>query len=102
MPNVSELLNSEALTALTAGFADRFDLIVVDCPPVMAVADASIIANATSSVVFVVGAGTARDIAQAAIERLTSVQAQVVGVILNKAKVDRRFAYDSYLYHQSA
>ena len=101
LPNTTELLDRDALTALTDGFAERFDVIVLDCPPVMAVADASIIANATSSVVFVVGAGTTREVAQAAIERLTSVDAQVVGVVLNKARRDRRFAYDSYLYQQN-
>ena len=102
LPSVTEMLDREALTALTDGFGDRFDVIVLDCPPVMAVADASIIANATSSVVFVVGSGTTREVAQAAIERLTSVDAQVVGVVLNKARRDRRFAYDSYLYQQNS
>lgn len=102
LPNVGELLDSAALTALTEGFANLFDLIVLDCPPVMAVADATIVANATSAVLFVIGSGTARDVAAAAVDRLVSVHAQIVGVVLNKARHDRRFAYDSYLYHQPA
>lgn len=95
--NPSELLESEALSSLIQGFSQLFDLIVVDCPPVMAVADASIIANAASSVLFVVGSGTtSREVAQAAIRRLISVQAQVIGVVLNKARLDRRSAYHYY------
>jgi polysaccharide biosynthesis transport protein len=91
--NPSELLQSEPITELIQGFSQLFDLIVLDCPPVMAVADASIIANAASSVLFIVGSGTSRDVARAAIDRLTSVQAQVVGVVLSKAKIDRRSEY---------
>ena len=93
--NPSELLDSDSLTSLLEGFSQRFDLIVLDCPPVMAVADAAIVANAASSVLFVIGSGTThRDVAQMAIERLISVQAKLVGVVLNKAKLDRRSDYN--------
>jgi len=99
---VSEPLDNESLAVLIRGFGEHFDFVVLDCPPVMAIADASIIANATASVVFVVGAGTSRDVAQSAVERLTSVQAQILGVVLNKAEVSRRSAYYYHYYHQSA
>ena len=60
----------------------------------MPVADASIIAHAASAVVFVVGSGaTTRAAAQTAPERLTSVQAQIVGVVLNKARPDAVSTY---------
>ena len=62
----------------------------------MAVADASIVANAANSVVFVVGSGTSREVAQQAVERLSSVEAQVVGVVLNKAKSESSVYYDTY------
>ena len=49
--------------------------------------------------VFVVGSGvTSREAAQAAVDRLTSVQARVVGVILNKAKSDRPGYVNPYYY----
>jgi succinoglycan biosynthesis transport protein ExoP len=100
--DASEKLDNEALSNLIEGFSKRYDLIILDCPPVMAVADTSIIANAAVSVLFVVRAGSTRkEVARAAIERLRSVQAHVVGVVLNKAKVSRRSEY-YYLYHQQA
>ncbi len=99
--NPSELLHSKSLSILIRGLGQIFDLVVLDCPPVMAVADASIIANAASSVVFVVGAdSTSRAVVKSAIARLTSVQAQVVGVVLNKAKYDRKNTY-LYAHHRS-
>ncbi len=85
----SDLLDNERLRVLIQGFSQLFDIVVLDSPPVLAVADAAIIANAASSVVFVVGSGTTtREAARVAIDRLTGVQAQVVGVVLNKAKDD--------------
>jgi capsular exopolysaccharide synthesis family protein len=102
LPMLSEPLDSESVAALLQGFSERFDLIVLDCPPVMAVADASIIAHAVSSVMLVVGAGTSREVAQAAAERLTSVHARIVGAVLNKAESYRGSPYYYHYYHQSA
>jgi polysaccharide biosynthesis transport protein len=101
----TDLLDSERLHQLIKGFDQIFDVVVLDCPPVMPVADASIIAHAASSVLFVVGSGTtSREAAQIAIDRLTSVQAQVIGVVLNKAKPDPRsdYHYPPYLAQDTA
>jgi Mrp family chromosome partitioning ATPase len=71
-----------------------FDTVILDCPPIMGVADASIVANTSSSVLMVIGSGrTSPEAAQAALDRIAAVQAQVVGVVLNRAKVDVREAY---------
>jgi capsular exopolysaccharide synthesis family protein len=97
----SDVLATEAVRQLVDGLHQIFDLIVLDCPPVMAVADASIVANVATSVLFVVGAGsTNTEAARAAIDRLTSVQAQVVGVVLNKAtgSAGSTYGYSSYEY----
>jgi succinoglycan biosynthesis transport protein ExoP len=89
-----DALESERLTQLVQELTQVFDLIVMDCPPVVPVADAAIIAHAASAVLFVVGAGkTSRATAQTAIDRLLAVQAQVVGVVLNKARPDAASAY---------
>jgi Mrp family chromosome partitioning ATPase len=100
--NASEKLDNEALSNLIEGFSKRYDLVILDCPPAMAVADTSIIANAALSVLFVVRAGSTRgEVARAAIERIKSAHAQVVGVVLNKAKISRGSEY-YYLYSQQA
>jgi succinoglycan biosynthesis transport protein ExoP len=94
--NPTDLLDSDRLTQLIQGFSQVFDVVVLDCPPVMAVADASIIAHAASSVLFVVGSGTmSREAVQIGVDRLAAVQAQVVGVVLNKAKAEQS---SDYLY----
>lgn len=89
-----DLLLTDRLRQVIQGFTAAFDLVVVDSPPVMAVADASIIANAASAVVFVVGAGaTNREVVENALERLSAVQAHVIGVVMNKATVDTSVDY---------
>jgi polysaccharide biosynthesis transport protein len=100
-PGGSDLLDTDAVRQLLEGLHQVFDLIVLDCPPVMALADASIVANVATSVLFVVGSGsTNTTAARAAIDRLASVQAQVVGVVLNNAKVSRNPSY-GYSYYEA-
>jgi len=97
--NPTDLLDSGRLNHLIRGFTHVFDTVVLDCPPVTGVADAAIVANATASVVFVVGSGrTSPEAAQAALEQIAAVQAQVVGVVLNQAK---RTPHGSYAYEQA-
>jgi capsular exopolysaccharide synthesis family protein len=99
MENPGDVLDHERLNHLIQSFRQVFDLVVIDCPPVMAVADATIVANAAMSVLFVVGAGmTSAEVARGAVDRLTSVQARVVGVVLNKADLETRSEY-YYGYH---
>jgi Mrp family chromosome partitioning ATPase len=50
----NDALDSQRLSRLIDRFGEDFDVVVLDCPPVMPVADATIIANAATSVLFVV------------------------------------------------
>jgi capsular exopolysaccharide synthesis family protein len=70
-PNPAELLGSQQFTSLLQSWREHFDWVVIDSPPVIAVADASVIAHATSGVLFVVGADmTSRHAARRAVDRL--------------------------------
>jgi Mrp family chromosome partitioning ATPase len=72
-----------------------YDHIIIDCPPVMAVTDASLVANEVSGVVFVIGAeATTRAAARTALEELRESRDNVVGAVLNR--VDLR--HNSYYY----
>ena len=85
-PNPAELLGSQQFTSLLQSGREHFDWVVIDSPPVIAVADASVIAHATSGVLFVVGADmTSRHAARRAVDRLESAQARFFGAVLNRA-----------------
>ncbi len=100
-PNPSELLGSERFTQLLGSITQRFDWVVVDSPPVIPVADASIIANVVSGVVFVVAAEkTSRRAAIAALGQLESANARFVGAVVNYATTRWGPHYTDY-YHAS-
>ena len=101
--SASDLLETAHLQHLVEELASDFDFVVIDSPPVMAVADAAIIANAASSVLFVVSAGVRRDVARAALQRLTAAQAHVIGAVFNKADVNPRTnEYSPYYQNEHA
>jgi capsular exopolysaccharide synthesis family protein len=83
-PNPAELVGSESMKRLLQGLKDRYDFILLDTPPVMAVSDALLLSRMVDSVLFVVRSGvTPRAVARDAQQRLTNVKARIIGVILN-------------------
>ena len=84
-PNTVNLLESVQMQELILALEDQYDLVVVDAPPVIGIADSLLIAKKVKSVIFVVAAGTTHtDVAQRAIGRLKSVDAPLMGAILNR------------------
>jgi capsular exopolysaccharide synthesis family protein len=93
-PNPAELLGSPRYRRLLDELGASYDWIVVDAPPVMAVTDAAIVSHEVSGVVFVVGAEMIpRRNAQYAIDQLTQAHAKIIGVVLNRAEVERHAYY---------
>ena len=100
-PNPTELLASRRFGSFLASQDKKFDWIVFDTPPVMPIADATIIAHGADHVVFVVDAeATNRRTAATALERLTESGARVVGVVLNKVDLDGHPYYYSQYYRR--
>lgn len=84
-PNPSELLAGPRMASLLAAAGEKFDLVVVDGPPVAGLADAPLLASMTAGTLLVVEAnGTRRAVATAALKRLYFARGQMVGVVLNK------------------
>lgn len=100
-PNPAELLGSKRCTEYFATLSEHFDWVIIDSPPVLAVSDASILANSATGVLFVVGADqTSRRTAKAAVDQLHSVQAHVIGAVLNRVDLDRNAYYYSTYYRK--
>lgn len=86
-PNPAELVGSESMKRLLTKLQSSYDFILVDTPPITAVADALLVSRLVDSVVFVVRAGvTKRAVASRALERLVSVKARVIGTVLNSCQ----------------
>ena len=88
------LLASPACDALLAKLASRYDLIVIDSPPVSAVADACALSRKVESTVFVVRwASTRREIVEHALKLLRRSGATVAGGLLSMVDVHKHAAY---------
>lgn len=101
-PNPSELLGGARMQGVLEALQSRFDVILLDTPPVHVAADSMILGRSADGVLLVVRAGsTQRDSAQDAIQRLATVGARVVGAVLNDPdhKVPQYGGYYYYDYY---
>jgi polysaccharide biosynthesis transport protein len=88
--NAADLLSTDAFRKLLAQLRERYARIIVDSPPVGAVADALILAPQADGVVVVAHSGkVARGALVNVLERLTAARARILGVVLNRAKPSR-------------
>jgi capsular exopolysaccharide synthesis family protein len=95
-PNPPELIGSTRMTGALQLLQRHFDFVVIDGPPVTPLADALVIAPQVSGVVFVVGGRTSVEAAQKGRNLLRSVDAKLLGVLVNNVKTDLTDAYGSY------
>ncbi|MGI8414705.1 MAG: polysaccharide biosynthesis tyrosine autokinase [Nakamurella sp.] len=103
-PNPSELLGSQNMVDLLVSLRAKFDMIIVDTPPLLPVTDAAVVAVQTDGAVVVVRYGkTTRSQIASALQSLQSVDARVLGVVLNMVPAkgaDAVGSYDGYGYYE--
>lgn len=83
--SAAELIASPPMAAMLDTLRREFDMIVLDCPPVMPVVDASLLADLADQVVFVMKwNSTARALTRRAIGKLSSNVHKLTGVVVNQ------------------
>ncbi len=94
-PNAADLLAGSRLLSLLSVGSEVFDLIILDGPPVMGLADAPILSSAVASTIFVVGAAQARTgLVRLALRRLQMARSPIVGAVMTKFTTDGpRYGY---------
>jgi succinoglycan biosynthesis transport protein ExoP len=98
-PNPSELLAGGRMRELLAAESRRFDLLIIDSPPVMGLADTPQLASMVKGVIMVVeAAATRRDTAKTAVKRLQSSHGHILGALV--MKFDAKKTGYSYGYGQ--
>lgn len=103
VPNPAALLSSARMAELIDELSGSYEILVLDCPPALLGADATILAKLAGGVLFVVRAGhSERDITRDAVRQLRKVGAQVLGVAMNDpdAVVPRYGSYDAYAAYE--
>ena len=100
-PSPADLMTTQTMRVFLEALRDRFDWIVLDTPPVGAVSEALVLASLTDGVIVVAGAEMVpRKAVAHTVERLANTGSRVLGVILNRAQVERHsYYYGRYYGH---
>ncbi len=89
-PNPLELLSSKRFAELLNELGERYDRVVIDSAPTLAVSDALVLSSLANAVIYVVKSdSTAFHSARTGIQRLQRVQAPITGVVLNQVDFSR-------------
>jgi capsular exopolysaccharide synthesis family protein len=103
-PNPAELLNSRKMKDLLVAVRARFDVILIDLPPVLAVIDPVIVSSLAEMTLLVLKTGqTTRKLLLRTIKELHKAKARVSGVIFNDSRARRNgqiSPYFQYEYYQ--
>ncbi len=99
-----KVLSSTKVRQLLKSLAQQYDLVLIDTPPIMAVADARLLAPEVDAAVFVVRWGkTHRDVVRLGLKTLMETGAQLSGVVLTRVNARRHAEYgfgDSGYYYK--
>ena len=98
-PNPSELLGSPAMTELLDKLTCDYDLVIVDAAPLLPVTDAAILAKVTGGALLVAGVQKLhRHQLADSVAALRTVDAPVLGIVVNGQERKARDAYAYYDY----
>lgn len=98
-PNPAEMLGSKRMMAVIEEAETRYDLVIFDTPPVLAVTDAQVLASQMDGVILVISSSrTQRDEAVKAKQFLEAVHANLLGCVLNNRKQAKGDYYYYYGY----
>lgn len=96
--NPAELLNSTNLEQLIKILRRKFDIVLIDTPPILPVTDAAIIAARVDGTVLIAKGGKTRtNQFRGACETLRLVNANIIGTVINMIPLNTR-EYDNYGY----
>jgi len=100
-PIPSELLSSSKMSQVLQEMASKYDVVIVDTAPVLAVPDAALLSQHADLTLLVVSAVQTRQAQVArAIRSLEIAGARISGVVLNRVRMPRR--RDAYYYDPPA
>jgi len=99
-PNPAELLDSDRARSLWPALAQEYQCVLMDSPPLVAVADGVILSTQVEGVLVVVRAGSTRtDLLRESRALLEKAGARVLGAILNEVRHAPRDYRYYYYYH---
>lgn len=99
-PNPSELLGSARMQEFIASVRKDFDMILIDTVPAVPVTDPAVLSRLVDGVIIVVDYGTSTyEMALKAKENLERVNANILGMVINRVPVTKSYGYYCYYYY---
>lgn len=93
-PNPSEILGSKNMIDVLAALKSKFDMVIIDTSPLLAVTDAAVLTGYADGAILVARHGEAtRDHVEAGANALHSVKGNLLGTVLNAVPVKKRGGY---------
>jgi capsular exopolysaccharide synthesis family protein len=93
-PNPGELLGSHHMQRLLEDVRDRADIVLIDTPPLLPVADATVLArNCDGAVVIARHGRTQADELRSGVERLRAADVRLLGTVLNMSPAKNGLGY---------
>ena len=104
-PNPADLLSSTRMGLIVSSLKKRFDVIIIDAPPIIGIADVPILSRLTDATLLIVSANkVTRKSASMALKRLNAAGANVVGAAMTMFPVGKldynyKYGYLKYKYY---
>jgi capsular exopolysaccharide synthesis family protein len=101
-PNPSELIGSVRMKEFLADMQKRYDLILIDTPPVIPVTDAQIVSTLVDGMIIVISSGvTQTELAKRSKDLILKVGGKIVGLVLNNFDIYNTYGsyYKYYRYY---
>lgn len=102
--NGPELLGNAAMRELLAAMRTKYDIVIVDSPPLGAGIDPFVLATLTGNMILVMRSGaTERDLAEAKLQIVDQLPIRLIGAVLNDVRATAsEYKYYSYSYGYGA
>lgn len=96
-PNPVELLGSANMESLINQLIEKYDMLIIDSPPILTMADGQILANRCEGTLLVINSGkTIKEEALRAKEAIIASNSKLIGAVLNNFKLPSNNSYRLY------
>ena len=101
--NPSELIGSKRMFQFLEEVSQKYDRVILDCPPISAVADPLVIGSMSDGMLFVTKFNKIRrEHAQRSVQRIQDAGIHIIGLVLNDIDFEGKDSYYySYYYYQN-
>lgn len=95
----AELMASDRMETLLSALEDRFDILILDTPPSVALSDAVTLSRRVDGILLVVKEqSVSRQVVKQTLDQLRQVEANILGVVLNNVDLQRGGSQYKYYY----